>query len=73
MELWGLVTDLDLVAAAWAGVDDERTAGESAVVPLVTVRSDDRLRDAAQLMAENGVSSPSHTRQPPARRSSLVS
>jgi CBS domain-containing protein len=54
-ELWGLVSDLDLVAAAWAGVD-ERTAGDSAVDPLVTVRSDDRLEHAAQLMAEHGVS-----------------
>jgi CBS domain-containing protein len=54
-ELWGLVSDLDLVAAAWAGVD-ERTAGDSAVAPLVTVRSSDRLERAAQLMAENGVS-----------------
>jgi CBS domain-containing protein len=54
-ELWGLVSDLDLVAAAWAGVD-ERTAGDSAVTPLVTVWSDDRLEHAGQLMAENGVS-----------------
>jgi CBS domain-containing protein len=54
-ELWGLVSDLDLVAGAWAGVD-ERTAGDSAVAPLVTVRSDARLEHAAQLMAENGVS-----------------
>ena len=54
-ELWGVVSDLDLVAAAWAGVD-ERTAGGSAVAPLVTVRSDDRLEQSAQLMAEHGVS-----------------
>jgi len=54
-ELWGLVSDLDLVAAAWAGID-ERTAGDSAVAPLVTVRSDDRLEHSAQLMAEHGVS-----------------
>jgi CBS domain-containing protein len=54
-ELWGLVSDLDLVAAAWAGVDD-RTAGDSAVAPLVTVAGDDELEHAAQLMAENGVS-----------------
>ena len=54
-ELWGLVSDLDLVAGAWAG-PNERTAGDSAVAPLVTVRSDDRLEHAAQLMAEHGVS-----------------
>jgi CBS domain-containing protein len=54
-ELWGLVSDLDLVAAAWADVD-EQTAGESAVTPLVFVARDDNLRHAAQLMAESGVS-----------------
>jgi CBS domain-containing protein len=54
-ELWGLVSDLDLVAAAWADVD-EQTAGESAVTPLVYVARSDDLRHAAQLMAESGVS-----------------
>jgi CBS domain-containing protein len=54
-ELWGIVSDLDLVAAAWADVDTQ-TAGESAVTPLVQVRSDDDLRHAAQLMTESGVS-----------------
>jgi len=55
LELWGIVSDLDLVAAAWADVDHQ-TAGESAVTPLVFVRADDDLRHAAQLMAESGVS-----------------
>jgi CBS domain-containing protein len=55
VEVWGLVSDLDVVAGAWAGVE-ERTAGESSVTPLVTVRSDDRLEHSAQLMAEHGVS-----------------
>src|SRR5436190_5391285 len=50
VELWGLVSDLDVVAAAWSGMR-ERTAGDGAVAPLVTVRSDDRLEHAAQLMA----------------------
>jgi CBS domain-containing protein len=54
-ELWGLVSDLDLAAAAWGGVEG-RCAADSAVAPLVTVRSDDRLQHAAQLMAEQGVS-----------------
>ena len=53
-ELWGLVSDLDLVAAAWG--DLERTAGESAVTPLVYVERGDALEHAAQLMAETGVS-----------------
>ena len=54
-ELWGIVSDLDLVAAAWADVDLQ-TAGESAVTPLVYVSKHDDLRRAAQLMAESGVS-----------------
>jgi CBS domain-containing protein len=54
-ELWGIVSDLDLVAAAWADVDSQ-TAGKSAVTPLVYVRADDDLRHAAQLIAESGVS-----------------
>jgi CBS domain-containing protein len=49
--LWGLVTDLDLVAAL--PVIDERTAGNSAVTPLVTIASDDAIEQAAQMMAEN--------------------
>lgn len=53
-QLWGLVSDLDIVAAARK--IDERTAGDSAVTPLVTVTSDDRLERAAQLMSEKGVS-----------------
>jgi CBS domain-containing protein len=54
-ELWGLVSDLDVVAAARAGIAG-RTAGQTAVTPLVTVASDDRLERAAELMAEKGVS-----------------
>jgi CBS domain-containing protein len=50
---WGLVSDLDLAAAAWAGID-ARTAGESTVAPLVTVGADEPLARAAQLMAERG-------------------
>jgi CBS domain-containing protein len=55
VELWGLVSDLDLVAAAWADLDGQ-TAGDTAVTPLVYVSTDDDLRHAAQLMAETGVS-----------------
>jgi CBS domain-containing protein len=54
-ELWGLVSDLDVVAAA-RGEIDARTAGDSAVAPLVSVTSDAPLERAAQLMAENGTS-----------------
>ena len=55
VELWGLVSDLDVVAAA-AGDIDARTARESAVTPLVSVTSDTPLGEAGQLMAVNGVS-----------------
>jgi CBS domain-containing protein len=50
--LWGLVTDLDLVAA-WPVIDD-RTAGNSAITPLVTVSRAEPVGRAAQLMAETG-------------------
>jgi CBS domain-containing protein len=54
-ELWGLVSDLDLVAAA-RGDLDARTAHDASVTPLIDVRSDDSLDRAAQLMSEYGVS-----------------
>jgi CBS domain-containing protein len=53
--LWGLVSDLDLVAAA-RGDFAAGCAGRSSVTPLVTVTSDDSLDHAAQLMVENEVS-----------------
>lgn len=55
VELWGLVSDLDVIAAS-SGAIDERTAGDSAVTPLVTVTSDTPLERAAQLMAEHSTS-----------------
>jgi len=54
-ELWGLVSDLDLVGIARAGLAG-RTAAQSAVEPIVTVTSDAPLEHAAQLMAEHGTS-----------------
>jgi CBS domain-containing protein len=54
-ELWGLVSDLDVVAATRGDIDT-RTAGDSAVTPLVTVPSDVPLDRAAQLLAESGAS-----------------
>jgi CBS domain-containing protein len=54
-ELWGLVSDLDL-AAAGRGDIDRLTARDASVTPLVTVRSDDSLDHAAQLLSEYGVS-----------------
>jgi len=54
VRLWGIVSDLDVAAAAGADVDG-RTAGGSTVTPYVTVERDEPLGRAAQLMAEHGV------------------
>jgi CBS domain-containing protein len=52
-ELWGLVSDLDIAAAAVGDVD-RLTARDSAVTPLVTVSTDTPLVIAAERMAETG-------------------
>ena len=52
--LWGVVSDLDLAAGLSEGALDERTAGEIAASPVVTVSSDETLDRAAQLMIEHG-------------------
>lgn len=53
--LWGVVSDLDLVKAANAGDIDERTAGGTAVTPIVLVEREDTLAHAAQLMSEHEI------------------
>jgi len=50
VELWGLVSDLDVAAAACGDLDG-RTAGSSAITPLLTVESDQPLAEAAELMS----------------------
>jgi len=52
--LWGIVSDLDLVAGLSEGAVDERTAGEVAGTPIVTVSADETLARAGQLMTEHG-------------------
>jgi CBS domain-containing protein len=52
---WGVVSDLDLVAAASVRPVDEQTAGGTAATPVVMVRPDDTLMRAAQLMTEHAV------------------
>ncbi|HUJ54920.1 MAG TPA: CBS domain-containing protein [Gaiellaceae bacterium] len=52
--LWGVVSDLDLVAASRLDVDS-LTAGASAVTPLVTVTAERPLGEAASLMAQHGI------------------
>ena len=53
-ELWGMVSDLDVAAAACGDID-ACTAALSAVAPLRTVTSDELLTTAAQAMAFNGL------------------
>jgi CBS domain-containing protein len=53
--LWGVVSDRDLVAAAAAGELDERTAGEMAATPALTVAPRETLERAAQLLTEHAV------------------
>ena len=52
--LWGVVSDLDLVAATQLDLDAV-TAGASAVTPFVTVAADHPLGEAASLMAQHGI------------------
>jgi CBS domain-containing protein len=46
---WGVISDLDLVAA----IDSGANAGAIAASPVVTVTPDDTVRHAAQLMREH--------------------
>jgi CBS domain-containing protein len=52
---WGLISDLDLTAAASVRRLNGQTAGGSAATPVVTVSPDESLERAAQLMTEHGV------------------
>ena len=54
-ELWGVVSDLDLVEAASADDFEDRTAGQTAATPILMVEPTDMLAHAAQIMAENEV------------------
>lgn len=51
---WGIITDLDIAAAAAEGVDE--TAGEAAKHDVVTISASDSLSWAALQMIEHGVS-----------------
>lgn len=52
---WGVISDLDLVNAAFHRDAAEWKAGEAAGSPAVTIGSDQPLRRAAQLMREYGI------------------
>lgn len=53
--LWGVVSDLDLVAAASVRDLDEQSAGVAAATPALMIAPDDTLQRATQLMVENGL------------------
>lgn len=52
--LWGIVSDLDLVAAAGVRDLEQQTAGATAASAALTVESGETVQRAAQLMAEHG-------------------
>jgi CBS domain-containing protein len=53
-QLWAVVSDLDLVAAARLDLDS-LTAGATAVTPLVSVDADSSIAEAGSLMAQHGI------------------
>jgi CBS domain-containing protein len=52
--VWGVVSDVDLLAAAALEDVEGRTAGGSAKSPLLTVGPEDTLQRAAELMKQHG-------------------
>jgi CBS domain-containing protein len=52
---WGIVSDLDLVAAATVRDLRDQSAGGSAATPVVMVAPSETLERAAQLMTEHGI------------------
>jgi CBS domain-containing protein len=55
-QLWGVVSDADLMQAAQSSDFDERTAESLAATPVLTVTSVESLDRAVQLLVENEVS-----------------
>lgn len=53
--LWGIVSDLDLVAAASVRTLEEQTAGATASTPAVTIAPHESLEEAARKMTKHGV------------------
>ncbi len=52
--LWGVVSDLDLVAAASVRALDDQLAGATAATAALTISPRETLQRAAQLMTEHG-------------------
>jgi CBS domain-containing protein len=55
-QLWGVVSDRDVVAAAAAGEEARATAGGSAATEVLTIGPRETLRRAAQVMSEHDLS-----------------
>ena len=53
-QLWAVVSDLDLVAAAQLDLDSV-TAGTTAVTPLVSITADRSIAEAGSLMSQYGI------------------
>lgn len=53
--LWGVVSDLDLVAAASVRELEEQVAGPAAATPALLIAPEDTLQRAAQLMVEHAL------------------
>jgi CBS domain-containing protein len=53
--VWGVISDLDLVAAAGVRDLDAQSAGASAATPALTIHPGDTLQRAAQVMTEHAV------------------
>jgi signal-transduction protein with cAMP-binding, CBS, and nucleotidyltransferase domain len=51
--VWGVISDLDLVAASGVRDLDAQSAGGSAATPALAIRPDDTLQRAAQMMTEH--------------------
>jgi CBS domain-containing protein len=51
--VWGVISDLDLVAASGVRDLDEQSAGGSAATPALAIGPDDTLQRAAQMMTEH--------------------
>jgi CBS domain-containing protein len=54
--LWGIVSDLDLVAAATVRSLDDQRAGGTAMTPAITAFPHESLESAAERMTAHGVS-----------------
>ena len=53
LAVWGVISDLDLVAAAGVRDLDAQSAGGSAATPALAIAPDDTLQRAAQMMTEH--------------------